>query len=175
MRPCGRGACSVAFDVQELFRRHSQELKRFLRRRGHSAETAADITQDTFLRVLASPPAEVCSNHNPRAYLYQVSRNLSVNHQRRESLIQTTDLDDAVKVADPAPSAETVVYSRQCLAQTRQALAELPERTRMAFEMHRLGERTIQEVAAELNLSIGRTWELIREAYRHLLTRVDDI
>jgi RNA polymerase sigma-70 factor (ECF subfamily) len=165
----------VAFDVQELFRRHSQELKRFLRRRGHSAETAADITQDTFLRVLASPPAEVCSNHNPRAYLYQVSHNLSVNHQRRESLIQTTDLDDAAKVADPAPSAETIVYSRQCLAQTRRALAELPARTRMAFEMHRLGERTIQEVAAELNLSTGRTWELIREAYRHLLTRVDDL
>jgi RNA polymerase sigma factor (sigma-70 family) len=165
----------VAFDVQDLFRRHSQELKRFLRRRGHNAETAADITQDTFLRVLTSPPVEVCSNHNPKAYLYQVSRNLSVNHHRRESLIQTTDLDDAAKVADPAPSAESVVHSRQCLAQTRQALAELPERTRMAFEMHRLGERTIQEVAGELDLSTGRTWGLIREAYRHLLTRVDDL
>lgn len=164
----------MAFDVQDLFRRHSQELKRFLRRRGHNAETAADIAQDTFLRVLASPPAEICSSYNPKAYLYQVSRNLSVNHQRRESLIQTTDLDEAVKVADSAPSAETVVYSRQCLAQTRKALAELPERTRMAFEMHRLGEWTIQEVAEELNLSTGRTWGLIREAYRHLLTRVDD-
>jgi transmembrane sensor len=73
----------VSFDVQDLFRRHSQELKHFLRRRGHNAETAADITQDTFLRVLASPPAEVCPNYNPKAYLYQVSRNLSVNHQRR--------------------------------------------------------------------------------------------
>ncbi len=165
----------MAFDVQDLFRRHSQELKRFLRRRGHNAETAADLAQDTFLRVLASPPAEVCSTHNPKAYLYQVSRNLSVNHQRRESLIQTTAIDEAAGVADPAPSPEKIVYSRQCLAQTQKALAELPERTREAFEMHRLGERTIQEVADELNLSTGRTWGLIRDAYRHLMTKVDDV
>lgn len=41
--------------------------------------------------------------------------------------------------------------------------------------MHRFGDRTIQDVAKELNLSTGRTWGLIREAYRHLLTQVDDI
>jgi RNA polymerase sigma-70 factor (ECF subfamily) len=165
----------MSWDLQNLFIRHAREIDRFLRRRGHNAETAADITQDTFLRVLASPPGEACVNHNPKAYLYQVSRSLSVNHQRRERLIQTIDLDEAANVADPAPSAEKAVYSRQCLAQTRKALAELPERTRMAFEMHRFGDRTIQDVAKELNLSTGRTWGLIREAYRHLLTQVDDI
>lgn len=164
----------MSWDLAALFTRHAREIDRFLRRRGHNPETAADITQDTFLRVLASPPGEACANHNPKAYLYQVSRSLSVNHLRRESLIQTTGLDEVTDVADPSPSPEKAVYSRQCLAQTQAALAELPERTRMAFEMHRLGERTIQEVADELNLSTGRTWGLIREAYRHLVTRVDD-
>ena len=168
-----RGA-PMSWDFHNLFVRHAREINRFLRRRGHNAETAADITQDTFLRVLASPPAAVCTKHNPRAYLYQVSRSLSVNHHRRESLIQTTDLDEAAAVADPAPTAEAVVYSRQCLTQTRRALAELPERTRRAFEMHRLGEHTIQEVADELNVSASRAWVLIRNAYQHILTRVDD-
>ncbi len=164
----------MSWDFHNLFVRHAREINRFLRRRGHSAETAADITQDTFLRVLASPPGEARANHNPKAYLYQVSRSLSVNHHRRENLIRTADLDEAAAVADPAPTAEAVVYSRQCLAQTCKALAELPERTRLAFEMHRLGERTIQEVADELNVSTARAWVLIRNAYRHLLTRVDD-
>jgi RNA polymerase sigma-70 factor (ECF subfamily) len=164
----------MSWDFHNLFVRHAREINRFLRRRGHNAETAADITQDTFLRVLASPPAEVCAKPNPRAYLYQVSRSLSVNHRRRESLIQTTDLDEAAAVADPAPTAEVLVYSRQCLAQTRRALAELPERTRRAFEMHRLGERTIQDVADELNVSTSRAWVLIRNAYRHILTHVDE-
>lgn len=164
----------MSWDFHNLFVRHAREINRFLRRRGHNAETAADITQDTFLRVLAAPPAEVRTNHNPRAYLYQVSRSLSVNHHRRESLVQTTDLDEAAAVADPAPTAEALVYSRQCLEQTRRALAELPERTRKAFEMHRLGGRTIQDVADELNVSTSRAWVLIRNAYRHTLTRVDE-
>lgn len=166
----------MSWDIQSLFRRHAKEIDRFLRRRGHNPETAADITQDTFLRVLASPPAESAENHNPRAYLYRVSRNLSINHQRRESLVRTVDLsgEEVLRIADPSPSAEAAVYSRQCLAQTRRALSELPERTRRAFEMHRLDGRTIADVAEELGLSTGRTWTLIRDAYRHLLARVDE-
>ncbi len=163
------------WDLHKLFVRHARELERFLRRRGHSAETAADITQDTFLRVLATPPGEAEANHNPRAYLYQVSRNLSINQRRRERLVAFTDLsgEEVQRIADPAPSPERVVYSRQCLLQTRRALDELPARTRLAFEMHRLDGRTLAEVADALGLSVSRTWGLVHEAYRHLLARVD--
>lgn len=166
----------MSWDLQSLFTRHAREINRFLRRRGHSAETADDLTQDTFVRVLTSPPPATDINYNPRAYLYQVSRSLSINHQKRESLLKTTDLsaDEMFEIADPAPSPEAVVYSRQCLAQVESALAELPERTRRAFEMHRLGEMTITAVAQELGLSTTRTWGLIREAYRHLLLRVEN-
>lgn len=142
---------------------------------GINEDTAADLTQDTFLRVIATPPADTAQNYNPKAYLYQAARNLGLNHQRREALIVTVALDDeeAATIQDPAPSPEQVVYSRQSLMQTHQALSELPERTRQAFEMHRLGERTIAEVAEELGISTTRAWSLIRDAYRHLVGRVD--
>lgn len=167
----------MSWDLQHLFVRYARDINRFLRRRGHSPETAEDLTQDTFVRVLAAPPSETGLNHNPRAYLYQVSRNLSINHHRRDSIVPFTDLsaEEIAKVADPTPSPERIVYSRQCLMQTQRALAELPERTRMAFEMHRVGDRTIAEVARELGLSNARTWGLIHEAYRHLLKQVDDL
>lgn len=165
------------WNIQKLFARHAREIDRFLRRRGHTPETAADLTQDTFLRVLATPPPETTANPNPRAYLFQVSRSLSSNHHRRERLIETMDLDgdEAMRAPDPAPSPEAIVYSRQCLQQTKHALDALPERTRRAFEMHRLGERTLAEVAQELGISTTRTWGLIREAYQHLLVRVGDL
>lgn len=165
----------MTWDIQNLFRRHAKGIARSLARKGMAEETAADITQDTFLRVIATPPANDAQNHNPAAYLYQVSRNLGINHRRREALIETVELDheDALNLADPAPSPEKIVSSRQCLAETFAALNELPERTRRAFEMHRLGERTIAEVAEELDISTTRAWSLIREAYRHLVGRVD--
>lgn len=167
----------MSWDLQQLFVHYARDITRFLRRRGHSTETAEDLTQDTFVRVLASPPSETNLRHNPRAYLYQVSRNLSINHHRRGNIVPFADLsmEEVAAIADPAPSPERIVYSRQCLAQTQRALSELPERTRAAFEMHRIGDCTIAEIARDLGLSNARTWGLIHEAYRHLLAQVDDL
>lgn len=163
----------MSWDIQSLFRRHAKEITRALRRRGLNEETAADITQDTFLRVLAAPPQDGTANHNPRAYLHQVSRNLSINHLQRNRRAEMIDVADEIllQIADPAPSPEVVIYDRQRLRLVETALSELPERTRVAFERHRLGGQTITEIGQELGLSTTRTWALIREAYRHIVLR----
>ncbi len=163
------------FDLQSLFRRHSQEIARSLQRRGLTAEAAADLTQETFMRLLATG-ARHEDHDNPRALLHRVARNLRIDFQRRERLMRGVDLteEEFVAIPDDAPSPEAVVYDRQRLAITAAALAELPERTRRAFEMHRLSEKTISEAAQELGLSTTRTWALIRDAYRHIRARLHE-
>lgn len=164
----------VSWDFNALFRRHAGDIAAALRRRGLTEDNAADITQDTFVRVLASPPGRSAAAHNPVAYLFKVARNLSIDYRRRERLLTPVNLsaEDFGSIVDSAPSPEIAVYDRQRLALTRAALAELPERTRKAFEMHRIEEMTIAEVAAELDLSISRTWSLIRNAYEHIDNRL---
>lgn len=165
---------ALSWDLNNLFRLHAADIARALRRRGLTEDIAADLTQDTFLRVLASPPAKSRTTHNPVAYLFKVARNLGIDHQRRERRVFKVELptDDFSTIVDPSPSPEAVVYDRQRLTLTRTALSELPERTRAAFEMHRIDEMTIAEVAAELNLSISRTWSLIRHAYEYIDARL---
>lgn len=164
----------MSWDIQDLFRRHARDIIQSLRRRGIAEETAADLTQDTFVRVLTSPPGETTVAHNPVGYLFRVARNLGIDHLRRERLLVRVDLsaDDFSAIADPSPSPEAVVFDRQKLALTQAALAELPERTRRAFELHRMDEMTIAAVAAELGLSTSRTWTLIRDAYEHIDARL---
>lgn len=163
----------MAWDIQALFRRHAKDITRSLCRRGLSEETAADIMQDTFVRVLTAVPSDGAAVQNPKAYLYRVSRNLSINHHRRERLVEMLNLDDEAfgEIADPAPTPEKIVHDRQLLRQTEAALAELPERTRLAFELHRLGENTLAEIAQKIGVSPTRVWVLIREAYRHIVLR----
>lgn len=95
----------MAWDIQALFRRHAKDITRSLCRRGLSEETAADIMQDTFVRVLTAVPSDGAAVQNPKAYLYRVSRNLSINHHRRERLVEMLNLDDEAfgEIADPAP------------------------------------------------------------------------
>ncbi|AVO47225.1 RNA polymerase sigma factor [Phreatobacter cathodiphilus] len=161
-------------DVRQLFMRHAREIHRYLRRRGHSHDAAADLTQDTFVRVMAIDAGEDYAN--PRAYLHMIARNLSVDLLRRERTVPfITGCDEHMQaVADPAPTPETVVYDRQRLAIVEAAIAELPEKTRRAFELHRLAEMTIAEVGREVGLSTTRTWVLIRDAYRHLRRRLNE-
>ncbi|QPC43545.1 RNA polymerase sigma factor [Kaustia mangrovi] len=160
------------WDLQKLFLRHAREIDRFLRRRGHSPETAADLTQDTFLRVMTAAARR--DGGNPRAYLHRVARNLSIDLRRRECRMEHVSLpeEEIHAIADPSPSPETAAYDRERLRIVESAIAELPERTRRAFQLHRLGGRTLSEVAGELGLSTSRTWVLIRKAYLHLRARL---
>lgn len=165
------------WDLHHLFKKHARDIRQALRRRGLPEETAADLTQDTFLRVLVSPPKASKSTYNPVGYLFRIARNLGTDYQRREGLLRRVDLstEDFAAIADPSPSPEKQVYDRQKLLLTQQALNELPQRTRTAFEMHRMDEMTIAAIAAELDLSTGRTWSLIREAYEYIDSRLRDI
>ncbi len=164
----------LMWDLRRLFQRHAREIDRFLRRRGHSAETAAALTQDTFVRLMTAAPR--AAEGNPRAYLHQVARNLSTDLYRRESLAPRADLSEEAfhNLPDAAPSAETKVYDRQRLLIVERALGELPTRTRRAFALHQLGEMTIAEVGEALGLSTSRTWTLIRQAYLHLRARLNE-
>ncbi|WP_313474905.1 RNA polymerase sigma factor [Agrobacterium pusense] len=167
----------MSWDIHNLFRRHATGIAKSLRRRGMDSETAADLTQDTFLKVLVSPPSETAKSHNPKAYLYQAARNLGIDHNRHERLLVRVDLsdEDFAAIADPAPSVEILVYDRQKLKLVEAALAELPRRVREAFELHRMGELTIVEVAKRLEMSTTRTWVLIRDAYEHIEDRLNGL
>lgn len=166
----------MSWDIHELFRRHAAEIRRGLRRRGLSAEVAADLTQDTFVRLLGAADRRMEAADNPRAYLFQISRNLAVDHGRRERLLPRSEITDAAfnAIVDPSPSVDTIVYDRQRLRIVERALAELPERTRQAFQMYRLGEKTLAEIAPVIGLSTTRTWALIRDAYRHIRARLHE-
>jgi RNA polymerase sigma-70 factor (ECF subfamily) len=164
----------MAWDLHILFVRHSKEIANALRRRGASAENAADLTQEAFLKLLVAGPPAQSSRDNPRAFLFRASRNLHIDQIRRERLAPRVALTEAElqSIPDDLPSPETLVFDRQRLAISAAALRELPDRTRHAFEMHHLGAKSIEAVAKELGLSTTRTWVLIRDAYRHVRDRL---
>lgn len=159
-----------------LFRRYAGELLRGLRRRGLPYETAADLTQDTFVRIIGISDRLHDTDSNPRAYLHAISRNLAIDLVRRERLMPTVDLTEAAfnAVADPTPSAETIVFDRQRLKIVEIALAELPSDTRRTFELYRLGELTLAEVATEIGCSTSRAWRLVRDGYAHIRLRLNE-
>ena len=82
--------------------------------------------------------------------------------------------DAVAEIACDQPSAEVVLLHRDELRVLAAALAELPERTRLAFNMHRLEGRPLREVADRLGISITRAQQLVKAAMVHGARRLRD-
>lgn len=162
----------TGWDVQDLFRRHGRELKRFLQRRGVSTDTAADLTQDTFLRLLVGTPSAPIGN--ARAYLFRTANNLSIDLARRQRLLPLIDDAEAVfgSLADESPSAERVVMSRQELAILQRALDEVPDGPRDVF-LARLDGLTFDEIGRRLGIPTRTAFSRMVKVLAHLKSALD--
>lgn len=156
-----------------LFRACQQDLQRFFRRRVDSPETAAELTQEVFLRLLRAGPA--ASLQDPRAYLFRTANNLVIDHYRASRLRQSPPLVEAEWQAlpDPQPTAEAVLLSREELGIVQQAIADLPPRGREVFMLHKFGGLSYGEIADRLGIAKNTVMVHMVRALAHCKKRLD--
>lgn len=154
--------------LTSLYRDHRSWLEGWLRRRLGNAWDAADLSQDTFLRVLASaqPLAQM---QEPRAYLVTVGKRLLVNFHQRRSLEQAylNALASLPEASVPSPE------QRWLMLETLQALDELldglPVVVRRAFLWSQLEGLGYREIAERLGVSERTVKRYMAQAYEHCL------
>ncbi|MPZ29658.1 MAG: sigma-70 family RNA polymerase sigma factor [Rhodospirillales bacterium] len=128
---------------------------------------AEDVVQEAFLRYrTASANRRV---DEPVGYLYRVVRNLALDLRRRLTLEgrHVVDLDRTVVEVEDTASTEATLMAREDLRNVLAALNELPERTRIALEMHRFGGCKLKDIAARLGVSISFAQALVKEGLKH--------
>ena len=67
-------------ELELAFRAHATELRSFLHRQLRNPETAADLAQETYLRLLRQPPRKPVLNL--RGFIFKIARNLVIDHAR---------------------------------------------------------------------------------------------
>ena len=154
--------------MHALYRDHRSWLENWLRRQMGNAWDAADVSQDTFMRVLASSQ-KVSEIQEPRAYLLTVGKRLLNTFYSRRSL-EKAYLDALMQLPeDTAPSPE----SRWALLETLQALDELLEGlatpVRSAFLWSQLEGVGYREIAERLQVSERTVKRYMAQAYEHCL------
>jgi RNA polymerase sigma factor (sigma-70 family) len=136
---------------------------------------AEDVVQEAYLRFAAATDRERPADERilqPVGYLYRIVRNLAVDWARH--LAQEDRPPSAVmeQVASATPSPEQAALDRNQLRIVIAALAELPPRTRRAFELHRLQGETFPIVAMRLGISVGLAHRLVKDALTHCADRL---
>lgn len=159
---------SAAHPLHALYSHHHGWLQSWLRRRLGCADDAADLAQDTFVRLLARPTAIAPdAMREPRAYLTTVARGLLVDFWRRGELERAYLADLALQPEVLQPSPEERLAAVQMLHAVDALLQGLTPKTRAAWLMHRLDGLTHAEIAEQLQVSVPRVRQYLANAMRH--------
>lgn len=158
-------------DALRQFQQHEQDLQRFLKSRVACDATAADLTQETFLRLSLLPDLGAIENF--RSYVFRIAANLAIDHLRkskREAEVFTQgELRD---VASPMPNVDRALQARQTLGQIETALNELSPKCRHALLCNRLEGQSHAVIAKHLGVSESMVAKYIAQALRHCRDRL---
>jgi RNA polymerase sigma-70 factor (ECF subfamily) len=159
--------------VQQLYCDHHRWLHGWLRQRLGCTENAADLAQDTFLRLL-DKPRDLLAVREPRAYLHTIANGLLINFWRRRD-IERAYLDAlALQPEACAPSPETRALILETLLQVDALLRSLAPRVRQAFLLSQLHGLTYAAIATELGVSERMIKKYMAQAMLQCLMLLED-
>ena len=139
----------------------AERLRRFIRARVQDSHTAEDLVQDVILKAqlnLQSAPMQKLS-----AWMFQIARNVVIDHYRSRKVRKTVSLDEETAFAES--EAAIVTELSGCI---RPMLARLPDDYRQAVEKTDLGELTQAELAGQLGLSLPGVKSRVQRGREHL-------
>ncbi len=159
-----RGGDGAAFD--RVFRAYQPRLYRFLQRFVGRAEVAAELCQETLLRVYRSL-GKYDDGAPARPWIYRIARNLAIDYLRRaERAYVTHGHVDELTAGGIAPDHAAEVT--EDLVRMNDALAQLKPADREALLL-----RTVEGLSyAEIAEVMGRTEEGVKSRYLRARVRI---
>ncbi|WP_333879091.1 RNA polymerase sigma factor [Methylobacter sp.] len=155
-------------DVNRIFLDASSQLRQFLTRRVLCPETAADLTQEVYLR-LPQMQASLVSEVEVRAWLFRVASNLSIDHlrsQHRHAELLNQFCGNETEI-DKAPSPYRAAVDRDRLKQVQNALEALPDQCAEALYLSRIEGYSHAEIAKQLGISKSLVEKHVARALNH--------
>ena len=137
------------------------------------ADDAADVTQETFLRLWRRSPS--LDDGRVGAWLMRVTHNLCIDHSRRAAVVRRQlgrpDTDALDAVPHPGARPDAIADRRD---DVRAALDLLPAETRSVMLMHYWQGLKLQEIAELLGRNVNSLKVCIHRARKALRPVLDD-
>jgi len=159
--------------LESLYKDHHQWLRAWLYKKVGCDQCAADLAQDTFVRLLLSQQKQnKLFLEKPRAYLRTVANGLMIDHFRRRSLENAyqemlANLPEFVVLSE-----EERLLIRETLEQLDVMLNSLSSRARTSFLLSQFEGLTYAQIAEQTKVSLRTVKRDMQRAFAHCLTIV---
>ncbi|BCA56615.1 RNA polymerase sigma factor FecI [Nitrospira sp. KM1] len=152
--------------------RYYDELFAFVTAKLHCRHEAADVVQETFVRLVEVEDPGVIQQ--PRAFLYRIAHNLSVDVFRKQQVrhAHLVDVPDLTAIPSSSRGPDEAIQEDQEFRALREAIASLPPRRRQVFALYRFKNMPQTEIAAKLGISVTMVERHVRKAMLHCRERM---
>lgn len=136
--------------AERAWRDHEIELRHYITKQVSDHHLAEDLIQEAFLRAMVQG-TKFCTLEDPRAWLFQVCRNLLVDHWRKHRHLVTLPDDFDSAVAKEAPPDEPLDDLLDCIEPN---LHQLSANDQSIIRACDLAHQTVQQYADEQGLTL---------------------
>lgn len=160
---------STFLEVEELtafYEKHRDEVWRYLRSLTRSPEEADDLLHTVFLKFISLVEAGRVRRAQARSLIFTMAHKKFLDEYRRKrrEARAMADLERTAPVSAPGGFDPGVVETiLEALEQP-----EIPERTRRIVEMRILGQLSVAEICATLELSKSAVYESLEKSMQYL-------
>lgn len=171
-------ATSTTETLGHFFLETKGELIRFFHRRLKCYETADDLAQETYLRLISCEQSE--QTQNRRALAFHIAGNLVIDHVRKEnnhalyfsSQDESLDPLEHIPCSDPGSEHRAMVW--QDLERVHATLQELPEDSRTALYLSAINGLTYAQIGEYLGVSERMVAKRIANTLKYCRSRRDE-
>ena len=146
---------SEASPIFRMFQDNETILRKYLRRFMSNVHDIEDICQETILRALEAE--KIREIHNPRAFLFGVTKNIvrkKLDKESRSIIDFIVDFTPWENINNE-PSVEECIDSRQKMYLFTEAVSTLPQQCQRVFVLKKVYGYSHKEIAGQLNISIS--------------------
>jgi RNA polymerase sigma-70 factor (ECF subfamily) len=155
---------------KQIFDLYYDSIRNFVYYKTGNMELAGDIVQETFMKLWDS--RSTIKQDSVKALLYIMASNNLKSHFRHQKTVFHFANDNA-KEEPMYESADANIRQEELQRNLQRVLAEMPEKCREVFLLHRMDNLTYSEIAERLGLSVKAIEKRMHEALLFVRERLN--
>tara|TARA_A200000113_G_C8769261_1_gene323756 strand:- start:36 stop:623 length:588 start_codon:yes stop_codon:yes gene_type:complete len=165
--------------LERLIKRHQQRIFNFIFSKVLDRETAEDIFQDTFIKVVKTLKNGVYNEEGKfLPWVMRIAHNLIIDHFRRSNRIPSLetkeDFDIFQMIGDGSLNVESLLVNDQIVADLQRLVQELPEDQKEVLQMRLYRDMSFKEIAEQTKVSINTALGRMRYAIINLRKLIEE-
>jgi len=153
---------------KQLIEQYQERLYWHIRRLVNNHEDANDVLQNVFVKVFKSIQ-NFKGTSKLYTWLYRIATNESITLINKNKKKSTEDIDDPDLAMATTLSADPFFDGDEAVLKLKTAIAQLPEKQRVVFNMRYYDELSYKDISEILETSVGG----LKASYHHAVKKIE--